>query len=286
MRKLFNHNFFSGYNHAEWLATKIPLAYLWVLLIRHAALNNDAVLYPSGICSWFDCSPFVSEKIFQTIHYAAILLAVLYIAERKMIVTTLLMFLLSLFVFTLEESNGILNRSSLYTMVFLAQCIAYFRNNSDLHNERIQFSVQLIAAGYMLAAFSKLNETGLAWISDAPQASIQIVKGYCALYFNNGDIGELNKGIALANFVLQHQLIAKLLFGFSLFLELFAFAGVRNKPSTFIYGLLLTAMHLGIFFFMHIIIVAIFFPMFIFMVNPLYLMYAGGSFAYKKITRS
>ena len=195
------------------------------------------------------------------------------------------MFLLSLLCFTLEESNGILNRSSLYTMVFLAQSIAYFRNHAELKTERVQFPVQIIAAGYMLAGISKLRETGLMWVAEAPQASLQIVKGYCAAYFNFGDISQLQKGITLAAFALHHALFVKILFGVSLFLELFAWVAVKNKTRTLVYGLLLTGMHMGIYYFMHILIVAIFFPMLLFMVNPVYLLYFSFTQVLQQVIR-
>lgn len=273
MSKLLNHKFFTEYTNTEWRILKICLCIVWFGIIRHAFISPDGVPYPCGICSLVNCSPLVSAYTGHVFTGLALILSLLYIFEKRMAVVTLLMFLLSLLCFTLEESNGILNRSGLYTMVFAAQSLAYFRNNVNLKTERIQFAVQIIAAGYMLAGISKLRETGLGWVNESPQASLQMLKGYCANYFNFGDIAELNKGMAFANFAIHHSFWVKLLFGLSLLFELFAFLAVKNKWRAFVYGLLLTAMHIGIFYFMHILIVAIFFPMLLFMVNPAYLGY-------------
>ncbi len=183
------------------------------------------------------------------------------------------MFIVSLVLFTLEDSNRILNYNGLYTMTFLAQFIAYYRNNANLKSERIQFPIQIIAAGYALAGISKLKVSGLGWITEAPQVSIQILKSYGYAYFNSGDISHMDKGIKMSNFIINHAFFAKTIFAFSLFFEITAWIAIKNKATALVYGILLTAMHIGIFFFMHIIIISIFIPMSTFMVNPLGLIY-------------
>lgn len=158
-------------------------------------------------------------------------------------------------------------------MTFFVQFIAYYRNNANLKSERIQFPIQIIAAGYTLAGISKLYESGLGWVAQAPQASIQMLKNYCYAYYDTGDNLYLDKGMQLTTYALEHANTIKTLFAVSLFLELFACLALINKKSAFIYGLLLTSMHIGIFYFMHIIIIPVFIPMLTFMVNPWGLVY-------------
>jgi hypothetical protein len=157
--------------------------------------------------------------------------------------------------------------------VFFVQALAYYRNNSTLSEERIQFPIQIIAAGYMLAAISKLSEAGLHWVTDSPRISLQILKGYSYTYFNTGDITAYKLGMARAAFITQHKAMVEIVCGISLFLELFAWIAVKNKRTAFVYGLLLLAMHVGIFYFLNVFIGAVFYPMLVFMVNPLYLLY-------------
>jgi len=158
-------------------------------------------------------------------------------------------------------------------MAFFAQFVAYYRNNIHLKEERIQFPVQIVAAGYMLAAISKLSVTGVIWINEAPQVSIQIMKNYAFSYFDTGNNATLQAGYAMSGFVLENALLCKLLFAISLFTELFAWVAVKNKLSSYIWGMMLVGMHIGIYIFMKILIVSIFVPMFVFMINPLYLIY-------------
>lgn len=273
MSKPFSDSALNTYSDVEWKFTKISVLFFWLVGVRSANINTEQLPYPGGIFSFFNGSFLASPHTSLIFLIGACILAVFYMAEKWMTATTFLMFLLSLVLFSLEESSGILNRRGLFTAIFLAQCIAYFRNTSQLKEERIQFPVQIIAAGYVLAGISKVRESGLLWFTRAPMVSIQIIKGYSYAYFNTGDIRQFNKGMKHANFILQHAFLAKALLGTSLILELFAWVGVRNKQTTFIFGLMLAAMHLGIWYFMNILIAAVVYPMLIFMVNPLYLLY-------------
>lgn len=283
MHNPFGHKFWAEYTDAEWTLLKVSLALLWIDIVHHVALNADAVLYPAGLCSLFNCSFLLHENLPFISLIAALILSVFYVAEKWMTVTTFLLFLLSLLLFTLEESNGILMRCGLYTMVFFAQFIAYWRKSPQLKTERVQMAIQIVAAGYVLAGISKLRESGLGWADNAPQASIQMVKSYCGYYVDSGELQQLQTGLQLSIFALKHALVVKILFGASLLLELFAWVSLKNKKYAFIYGLLLLSMHLGIIYFMHILIVAVFYPMLVLMVNPLFLLYASGSAIFKKI---
>jgi len=158
-------------------------------------------------------------------------------------------------------------------MIFLVQWIAYMKNGPRLPSERIQYAVQIIAAGYVLAAISKLSTSGPGWISSSPMASLQVLKGFAYSYFDSGNPGDMSAGIKHANFILEHKALTETMFAFSLFLELFAWVAIKNKVRTLIYGLLLTCMHIGISYYMNILISSVFFPMLIFMVNPGYWLY-------------
>ena len=273
MSKLLNHSTWSDYSPNEWVCAKISVAYFWFVVVISVSINHQSIPYPTGIYSFIDGSLLASKYTVRIFSFFAFVLAVLYVREKWMTATIFLMFLLSLVLFTLEESGGILNRNYLYTAVFFAQFIAYYRNTERLNEERIQFAVQIIAGGYVLAGISKLQQSGIGWITSAPLVSIQIIKGYCFTYFNTGNIKDFEPGLRHANFILSHRYLAEGLFAGSLTLELFAWIAVINKRSAFIYGLLLLAMHIGISYFMNILIISIVYPMLIFMINPLYLIY-------------
>jgi hypothetical protein len=275
MNKVLNHNFFSDYPATEWKINKVCFCFFWSTQIASSVIDGRPIPYPTGIASYIDLSFLLSNYTSYFFTLLGIVFSVLYIMEKWMRPVTFLMFILSLVVFTLEDSNGVLNRTSLYTMIFLVQWIAYMKNGPRLPSERIQYAVQIIAAGYVLAAISKLSASGLGWISSSPMASLQVLKGFAYSYFDSGNPGDMSAGINRANFILVHPAVTRMLFAFSLFAELFAWIAIKNKFNAFMYGILLTFMHLGIFYLMNILITAIFYPMLIFMVNPGYLLYCA-----------
>ncbi len=77
-------------------------------------------------------------------------------------------------------------------------------------------------------------------------------------------------GLHQARFVIDNKPVIIVLFAFSLFFELTAWVAMFSKRHAFVYGLLLVGMHMGILYFMDILIVAIFYPMLIILLNPAY----------------
>lgn len=265
VNKFFNRN-----TNAEWFLLKLSVAFIWVSIAGRLFIDNATIPYPSGLCSLFNCQFMIWLNTAHFFYKVAVVLCIPYLLERWMKYTTLLMFVMSCLMFTLEESNGVLNRCSLYSLIFLAQSIAYFIGGPGLKKNRLQFAVQIIAAGYFLAGTSKLIASGPGWVTDAPNAAIQIVKNYAYEYFNSGDPKVMDMGMRQADFVLKNNAFIILLFGMSLILELTAWVAMASKRIAFLYGCMLFGMHMGIYYYMDILIVAIYYPMLIILINPLY----------------
>jgi len=197
--------------------------------------------------------------------------------EKQMMITTLLIGLLSMYWFTVEESNGIYPRTGLLSFVFFAQFFAYsikkYRPHFDVAYYRVQFPIQAIAATYTLAAISKLQTSGLAWVTDGQNVSIQILKSHSSKYFTFGNIADLIHGQEIVHWLMDHSSLVYLVLSVSLLLELFCIISLSSKRSALIYGILLFSMHIGIILLMNIRILPIMVPMFIFMVNPIYLLF-------------
>ena len=273
MNKLLSHRITNEYSDQEWTCMKLSIVAFWLGAIGTISVNHSGIPYPTGIFSLVNASVLASKYTARVFLLIGFILGGLYVTERFMKAATLLMFLLSLFAFTLEESSGFLNRHYLYTAIFFVQFLAYLSNSKRLKEERVQFAIQIIAAGYVLAGISKLRQSGLEWVTDAPLVSIQIIKGYCFNYFNTGNVKEFELGTQHANFILRHKYAVESIFAASLFLELFAWIAIINRRAAFVYGLLLFAMHIGIKYLMNILIGSIAYPMVVFTINPLRFVY-------------
>jgi hypothetical protein len=263
------------YTPLEWKFMKIALVIFWLKSILVIFIEDIFIPMPIGVLSFLPPN-FIIGTPFKLICLIIIIIALFnYISEKQMIWTTLFLFLISVLVFTIEESNGIFLRNDLFSFVFFAQFLSYiFKDkNIDLNIEknRVQFSVQVIAVGYTLSAISKLNTSGINWVIDGRKMPLQIMKSFFYSYVNDGNYYYIQKGNEMIKTFNNNLYLIYFLLGISLLLELFALVSIFNKKNALIYGLLLMLMHVGIYIVLDIAIKGIYIPMLIFMINPLFL---------------
>ena len=268
MKKVLNKEPEIVFEQREWLFIKIPFIIHWLGSILDVLFTYKSTLVPHGIFTLFPISSQSLTWLNPSIIALAVVLVVAYFAEFKMAITTLLLFAISVFTFSLEESNGILNRSSLLSFLFFAQFIAYLLPGNSYKNNRILFSIQAIAATYTLSALSKLQATGFGWVLSGKQMALQIIKSYQYKYVTNGNWGLMTKGNEMALFIQNHPKLVLFMLTSTLLLELCALLCLRSKSSIIAYGILLSIMHFFMALVMNINLSSISTPMFIFMVIP------------------
>jgi hypothetical protein len=274
MKKLWNKEASIEFSQIEWLTIKVPFIFYWLRKILGILFTYKSTIVPHGIFSLGGISETTLAWLNPVLIILTVLLVAAYLVDFKMVLTTLLLFVVSVFTFSLEESNGVLNRSSLLSFLFFAQAIAYliplFNPFFTPKNNRILFSIQAIAATYTLSALSKLKVTGISWIFSGKYMTLQILKSYQYKYVTNGNWEVIERGNEMALFIQNHPKLVMVLLTIALILELFALLCLRNKYSIIIYGALLTIMHFSMAVVMDINLSSISAPMFIFMINPLY----------------
>jgi hypothetical protein len=287
MREILNKIYNNNYTNLEWNFIKIIFITLWIILASMVLYSYQTIPMPQGICKIVPCELFLDGFLKYALILVIITASLFYVLEIKQMYACFSIFIISTLLFSMEESNGILNRNGLFTFVFFAQFLAYllqhYDSKSDIKKNRIQFSVQVIAAGYTLSALSKLYHSGIFWIQDGKRITLQILKSFYTMFVSDGDTKWLNKSENMVNFIENHPLLMILLLGSSLFLELFALVSIKSKKHALAYGLLLTSMHLGIYIVMDIVIVSIAIPMLLFMVNPLYIIWISMKSSCQKL---
>lgn len=265
--------FDDSFTAEKWLCIKIGVVYMLVPMFH--VLSR---YYPDSVGLWslMDTSILQNPYVKAGVVACIILLLTLYLLEKEMIWTSLLLFFISVFVFSIRESNGIMSRGGLVSLVLLAQCMAYifhrFNSDRNLNYDRIQFSIQFIAAMYTLAAISKWHDSGLNWVIDAPKMALQIQKSYDYAFVSNGDLSYREKGVFIAEWVIRHPLITQIAMAATLVIETFAGLMLISRKWAFYYGMLLLCMHIGIMIMMNISSFMV--PLVIFCFNPLFLLYA------------
>lgn len=280
MKKVWSEIWNNHYGNTEWNLAKVSLIFIWFVKSTTILLTYQSAPIPAGIFTWFDFA-FIENPIWR---YLIILLNItfsgMYLFEKRMTVSTMCLFVISVFTFSLEESNGILNRYSLLSFLFFAQYLAYqigvFYPKLDYTQLRFTFSIQAIAATYILSAISKLSVSGIFWASSSKYLPLQILKSHQYKYVTNADIDYVNTGNKLASFVQENHTLITALLTISLLLELFAWLSIGSKKRALLYGCLLMLMHIGINWLMDIRLIGISRPMYIFLVNPLFIIWVAA----------
>ncbi|MBP5983514.1 MAG: hypothetical protein KA734_07310 [Fluviicola sp.] len=273
MKDLYSNQVSFSQNNNEWLGFKVPFVIFFFMLAfdilsAYSSVNFPVAFCALGLCEWVSV---FSIKLF--IVFLLLLFSAAYIFEYKMKVTLGFLSIFSILLFSIEESNGIMNRASLMSMVFVAQWIAYFlyeNQTNNLMKFRLQFGIQLVVATYMLSAISKLATSGFSWISDSQYAVLQIQKSIYYNFFDSNNTSFIKEGAHFVQFMNQHSTFFSLLFLSALVIEFTVFVALFNSKMRILYGFLLLAMHIGIFIVMDIIIIHVFIPMFLLLLNPFY----------------
>jgi len=271
MKAIWNNN----YTKIEWKFMKISLVIFWLGLISITLIEYSSLPMPVGVLEFLTANTNISLAFKSICLIVTIIALYFYINEKHMLWAILFLFIISVLVFTIEESNGIFRRNGLFSFVFFAQFFAYVLNlikiDSNIEKNRVQFSVQVIAVGYTLSAFSKLNVSGLNWVLDSRKMPLQIMKSFFYSYVNEGDFNYIHKAHEAINSFNHNIYLIYFLLGFSLALEFFALISILSKKHALVFGLLLLLMHIGIFIYMNISILGIIYPMLVFMLNPFYI---------------
>jgi hypothetical protein len=101
---------------------------------------------------------------------------------------------------------------------------------------------QVVIAGYVASAVSKLIESKAQWFINAKYLPIHVVKNNDMKFYQLLDpVYQTYEGVAKV--MLEHPLICQLVFGLGLPLELFAFFALRNRRMALFFGASLWFFH-------------------------------------------
>ena len=258
----------------QWRLMKLSLAYTWLLVISSILMKLSSPHLTEGLCWVIPCNLLSGWYVRLILFMMGLVLCVFYTLGIGMKKTCVLLAFLSILIFSYEEANGIYSRAALFSVLFICHAIAsIFFSNSE--KTSIQFSIQAVAAIYTLSGLSKLVNSGLAWVTNGPYLLLQIKKGSYFKYYDRGNTEILNENNQMIEFFIDNPIVLTILLSMVLALEICSGLMIIKPKIAFFYGLLLFLMSFGIYLVMNILIVPIFYPMLIVLVNPLYLFWKG-----------
>jgi hypothetical protein len=254
---------------------KSSFSLIWLLSFLLVFSRYNYAPTPESIFKLLPGSFYLSYNAKIFLLSTNLLLIYFYIMEKHIWWSLLGLSLISLFAFSLEDSNSDFNRNTMITGIFFAQFFAYSIKkiylDFDIEKYRIQFSVQLISISYTISAISKLNTSGLNWITDGLLMPLQIMKTNYFGFVNDGNIAHITNARQIINLLDKYSFGVMFVLAFTLIIELFAVVSIINKKYAFVYGILLVFMHIGIYLVLDVAIGGTYIPMLIFMVNPMFL---------------
>lgn len=105
----------------------------------------------------------------------------------------------------------------------------------------LDWARQSIMATYVASALTKLYESGGNWMADTPYFGLQIAKSTGMGYYTH--LVPPDNAAWLAQYFVDHPLVAQVAIGVGLPLELFAFLALLNRRIALVYGLSLFLFH-------------------------------------------
>lgn len=135
--------------------------------------------------------------------------------------------------------------ASLFAVCRRGGARAWLSLDPTAENRLVNWTQQVIAAGYVVSALSKLIISKGQWIWDTPRFGIHLTKAVDQDYYDHLRPGT-DTPAWLPNWLLDHPWLARLTFGPALPLEFFAFLALRNRRLSALYALALIAFHLTV----------------------------------------
>lgn len=261
----------------------------WSLPLAAEVADLTGQQKPTGLAHIFPLTWLAIPDVFRVCQIVVAAAAILYTANRFMLLATGAMTLVHVLIFTLDNSQGATNHAyHLISIVLLAQFLTYlsphlirriegWRKTSlprlfgtdkgiRLNDLALYFSQQAIAAAYVVAGLSKLIRSKGLWVWQSPNVSVELMKSNAQNFYNRLEIDStFEHRQQVAQWMIDNPMITRVLMGGGLVIELFAFLALRSRLGALLTGLAIIALHygiyisMGLFFKYNIAIVIIFF---------------------------
>lgn len=268
-------------NKIEWYCLVIPFIIFNLFQMISLIVQIDTITINRGICHLINCNLFLLTYVKLLLVIWLVISFALFFQKKFKLYSLFSFLIISLIIYSLEESFGIQSATGIIPLIWLAIIVAYCKyiyfnfKKESMYSDRILYPIQVISAGYTLAAISKLSASGFHWVLSAKNMALQMIKTNQVGILDNIYYGDIISTKVL--FVMQHRHIIGFLLLGALMMELTSGLAIINSKTRIFYGITLTCMHIGIYYFFHIHLYSFIISMFLFFINPFYLIYRGIS---------
>jgi len=111
---------------------------------------------------------------------------------------------------------------------------------------QLYFAQCAIAAMYVTSAITKLSKSDGLWLFRSHYLAKSIVKTHRQTFYDNPSLGTFQPVVPIAQWLADHHVITRVVFGAGFMLELFAFVALWNRAWALFIGLSMIAFHFGV----------------------------------------
>ncbi len=279
-------------NVEEWLMRAGFCVLLYIGRLKVSPLTGQPS--PNGLAHWVDFTFLAEPAIAGPLSWVFLGCLPLYLLRLGDVVTLPVLAVLSIAAGTLGNSQGAINHGSqIMALVLLAQTAAAWWAAARRSHWRergrtawaewkrgllIGWTMQVVAATYLVTAITKLAESSGRWIHDVPFIALQFAKNHDMAFYNSLKEPAAEKSQFLMDLLMAQPNLGRLIFGSGLVLEGLAVLALINRWWALGMGLALIAMHETISEVMHLGFVFNKGLLLVFFVNvPYWLMQAAKS---------
>ncbi len=252
------------FEHRPWelVALRFAMAFLLLWSLRSNWPGFDSMPKPHGLGQWIDFAFIGSPSLLRLLSGFYLAALVCYAAGILHLLALGYMVFFTVATGTLMNSQGAIGHSTqLLAMVVLTQFIVhliYAIAESHTNPRTVLFpswkssaaaadwSRNIIVAGYVVSAVTKLIRTEGTWILRTPNLALQLIKTNEMYHYNRLQEPSGFWMVDVPEYLATHPWIAMIVFGSGLLIEFFAFLLLINKRWAFFGALTLIGLHLSI----------------------------------------
>lgn len=237
---------------AELCVQRVALALLVYASFR-ALPRFSAQPFPVGIANWVDFTFLANPRAALWAEVGLLVALGCYVVGRAMPLAVAVMTALYTGAGALAYSQGALqHHTQLLALVLLAQLVAYVQATVTARPPRMghalatQYSLEVIAASYVLSGLMKIVLSGGRWLEQVPMVAIDIAKAHGQLSCTTGEPGLVARADAIGAAIVASPNLTRTLFAPAVLFELAAGTAVFGRTLAAIVGLCLVGLHRSI----------------------------------------
>lgn len=235
----------------------------WSLPHPGSMVVMDSQPYPTGLANYIDLTFFADPQVYQICYYLLCGALLSYSLGLLLPLALPAAACIHIGMITLHNSQGATHHSfQLVSLILLAQWVVCWipwvrrlfgrpplklPEGLKWRDYMAWYSLQVIAAAYVIAGVIKLINTDGRWIIDSPNLAVQMMKTNAQNYYNWLQTDAVYEQRAtVAQFMIDNPNVTRLFLGTGLLIELLAFLLLVNRMWALVMGIFILALHWGI----------------------------------------